>query len=313
MAIFDGVDTNHGADLQRAQSIWTDKEENIRTLSHNNLHGILSGGLEKLQIDFPKALVHQIIIFDNKELNVRLPEGVLIVPSPEKSNITTIKTLMCDVTSNLLAEMTAYAKSLQALPTLESPKQARGSTGSAGQLSAGDSGRLFSPSSERTGGMQRSLSAQRSSPISRSTNPEGQEGLGVVRPPPTTFDDIAGVSVSSSAFRLSHDNSKRSGSQDRISTHGFGAGSIGERERSKGKGRIGVVMGSLYLLAGRWADAVRELSESATIAKANSDYLWHAKSLDYILVCLLMYAWAGMDFRVSIQMLRQCRSFTILK
>ena len=86
--------------------------------------------------------------------------------------------------------------------------------------------------------------------------------------------------------------------------HGFGAGSIGERERNKGKGRVGVVVGSLYLLAGRWPDAIRELAESATIAKNNSDHLWHAKALDHILVCLLMCAWAGMDFQVSPQKIK---------
>ena len=45
---------------------------------------------------------------------------------------------------------------------------------------------------------------------------------------------------------------------------------------------------------------MKELIQSATIARGNSDYVWHAKAMDYILVCLLMYAWAGMDFRVSL-------------
>ncbi len=84
---------------------------------------------------------------------------------------------------------------------------------------------------------------------------------------------------------------------------GFGAGGAGERERIKGKGRIGIVIGSLYLLAGRWPDAVKELTEGATIARANTDYLWHGKALDYLAICLVMYAWAGMEFRVSLQIL----------
>ena len=72
-----------------------------------------------------------------------------------------------------------------------------------------------------------------------------------------------------------------------------------EKERIKGKGRIGTIVGALYLLAGRWPDALKELVDSATVARANSDYVWLAKALDYILVTLLMYAWAGMDFKVS--------------
>lgn len=80
-------------------------------------------------------------------------------------------------------------------------------------------------------------------------------------------------------------------------------GSLGEREKVKGKGRIGVVVGAMYLLAGRWPDAVKELVQSSTIARNSSDYLWHAKAMDFMLVCLLMYAWAGMDFRVSFQVI----------
>ena len=55
------------------------------------------------------------------------------------------------------------------------------------------------------------------------------------------------------------------------------------------------------MLAGRWPDAVRELTENAMIARTHNDHIWHAKALDYLLVCLLMYAWAGIDFRVSFQ------------
>lgn len=58
-------------------------------------------------------------------------------------------------------------------------------------------------------------------------------------------------------------------------------------------------MGSLYLMAGCWPDAVKELSDGATVAKANNDHMWHGKALDYLLVICLLYAWAGLDFRVS--------------
>lgn len=324
IAISDGIDMGERIGRELAQTAGADE----RTKPHparENIAKFLSEGLEKLQIGFPKALVHQIAIFDYDTPILGLPDGVFLVPSPQKSKTTTIKTLMCDLTSSLLAEMTTFAKSLQAMPTLESPKQLRGSatqngyapssaaqmsltSGSSRPLSAREAGQSSSPPNESASAIDRtSVPTQRSTTAnSRSATPDNQEVStpGVIRKPPTTFDDITGghaVSSSPQPPHLSNETLRRPGSQDRVSMHGFGAGSIGERERNKGRGRVGVVIGSLYLLAGRWPDAVRELTESAIIARTNSDHLWHAKALDYILVCLLMYAWAGMDFRVSLQ------------
>lgn len=300
IAICDGAGIEYEAATTLANA---DRGRDDDTASRDSLKQLLSGGIEKLQIEFSKALTHQIIIFDYEKPRIELPEGVQMVPPPEKSRSTTIKTLMCDITSSLLAEMTAFAKSLQALPTIESPKQVRAPLGiqtrSDGTTSAQDSRRSFSPVSEKAGGLQRSVSLQRADQNSHSTIADFRDAPSGVSTPPTTFEDIAGISLSSSS-RPSDGKPRRSDSQDKISMHGFGAESIGERERNKGRGRIGVVMGSIYLLAGRWPDAVRELSDSATIAKSNGDHLWHAKALDYILVCLLMYAWADMDFRVSL-------------
>lgn len=328
VAISDGADVRERIGRELAQTFEGD-EKTKTSPARDNIAKLLSEGLEKLQTNYPKALVHQIVIFDCDTAVSGLPDGVLMVPSPQNSKTTTIKTLMCDLTSNLLAEMTTFAKSLQALPTLESPKQFRGSamlngyapslaaqmstaSGSSRPLSAGDVRQSSSLSNESASGIiQMSASTQRPTTAnSGSTAPDGQEAAthGAFRKPPTTFDDITGanmVSPPSQPPHSSNETSRRPASQDRVSMHGFGAGSIGERERNKGRGRVGVVIGSLYLLAGRWPDAVRELTESATIARTNSDHLWHAKAMDYILVCLLMYAWARMDFRVSLQKKRR--------
>ncbi len=57
-------------------------------------------------------------------------------------------------------------------------------------------------------------------------------------------------------------------------------------------------MGSLYLQAGRWTDALKELIEGATVAKAINDHLWHGKALDLIVVSLILLSWAGIEFQV---------------
>lgn len=60
------------------------------------------------------------------------------------------------------------------------------------------------------------------------------------------------------------------------------------------------MIGSLYMCAGHWHEAMRELTEGATRARAYSDHLWQAKALENIMVCLLLFAWSGMDFQVSL-------------
>lgn len=273
----------------------------------------LSHGLDDLIQGHPKALVHEVLVFDYEGL--ALPKGVYPVPSPARSRTTTVKTVMCDMTSRLLGEMAPYAKSLQGLPSLDSPRVSSELTpigvasalpphlGHLVKASSNVNSRSSSPAGERSDSTHRmSLPARAASETdSRSSTPDSQTTSppsGRNTPPPTT-NGLTGFSATKSPPRESGIERVRAESRDRISTSGFGAGSLGERERNKGKGRVGMVIGAMYLLAGRWPDALKELVQSATIARASSDYLWHAKALDYILICLLMFAWAGMGFRVS--------------
>jgi hypothetical protein len=71
-----------------------------------------------------------------------------------------------------------------------------------------------------------------------------------------------------------------------------------DRTKNRIKGRAGVVVGTLFLQAGRWPDALKELIEATNNARAGSDYVWHGKALESILLCLLMMGWAGMDFTI---------------
>lgn len=313
VAIADGANPKSNSDnephISGTQSELSDLDvAGVGKLAH------LSHRLKKLQADFPKALVHQFLVFDYDEPNPKLPDGVAAVSSPKLSRTTTMKTVMCDLTSRLLAEMTTYAKSLQALPTVDSPKEVSSyaaptkngmSLAAQRSLASGflntpfdEEKRSFSPLNDQVNASHSSLpqSQVAADPQFRASSPHSRPRSvsDEARVPPTTFDEIA-VSYNSSI----HEN-KGTESRDSIPMHGFGAGSFGERERNKGKARIGIVIGALYLLAGRWPDAVRELAENAAAAKTNNDHLWHAKALDYMLVGLLMSAWAGIDFQVSL-------------
>ena len=276
----------------------------------NRRHQLLSEGLEGVKSAYPRALVHQVLIFDHERPIVALPTGISAVPSRTTSKLTTMKTIMCDLTAQLLGEMTTYAKSLQALPTIESPTVALGrfaingaeSLNTAPPTSAVQGSRPGSPMKNETKSQHRmstpvSLPSESSSKTVAILRDGARSPPSRVASPATTFDEIAGSRrLASPSQNVGSDN--RQQSKERLSTQGFGSGGVGERERMKGKARIGAVIGAMYLLAGRWPDAIRELVESASISKANSDYIWIAKALDYILVTLLMYAWAGMDFKV---------------
>lgn len=266
----------------------------------------LSQDRETMISNFPKELVHQVMIFDLESASNGLPEGICSVPSPAKSKVTTIKTIMCDLASQILGEMTSPAKSIQASTTLESPRTYVPSVYrplaeyavSSRPTSAERNQRPFSPANEPQKQDHRksmpahilsNLGSRSSTPDSRATSPPSR-----VRTPPTTFEEMPGTPGSSPPPKRAE--IKRPTSQDRGSMQGFGSG---DRERIKLQGRIGIAVGAMFLLAGRWPDAVKELVEGATFARANNDHAWHAKALDYLLVCCLMYAWADMDFRVS--------------
>ncbi|KUJ20098.1 Trs120-domain-containing protein [Mollisia scopiformis] len=273
--------------------------------------------LEDLRDRYPKALVHQILLFDYvpRDSLGSLPEGLVAIPPPADCKRTTMKTVMCDISSMLLAEMTTLAKSLQALNSIDSPSQAQINRQYNGawhvaqadmlsrrnsQYSAQGDSRSGSPagSVDRSHvrmsmpAVLRRTDSNASTPSARPSTPNGTPGLA------TTFDEIVGPNPGLPIRLATTDSLRDAQQQDKVSVQGFGSGSVSERSRNKGKGRIGIVIGSLYMKAGRWSDALKELIEAATIAKNALDHLWHAKALDNILVSMLMLAWTGIDFQI---------------
>ncbi|KIH95050.1 hypercellular protein [Sporothrix brasiliensis 5110] len=313
------------------------EERNIRTLYQE---------LEELRDTYTKVLVHRVLIFDyepSPDAPIPMPdEGMATVPPLSKSKRTTMKAVMADVSSLLLAEMNTLARSFDAMSYIESPGQAMGSVfrppnGNGG----GDDGSSGSSTMASRRNSQFALPIHRSSSVgsgvsaadrsqARMSMPvpfkggspfgSGSAGSTPGRPstpvrsasglsgPATTFDDIAGGGSGDNASALSspdratspHDlgDGYRSQSQDRISVQGFGPGGLNERWRNKGKSRVTIVVASLYLQAGRWTDALKELIEGATVSRSINDHLWHGKALELIVVCLLLLSWADIEFQV---------------
>ncbi|CEL01615.1 Putative Hypercellular protein HypA [Aspergillus calidoustus] len=250
-----------------------------------------------LQEKNPRALVHQLLIFDYNGVSKisNGPNNVLWIPPPQASKATTMKTVLCDITSLVLSEMDEFARMIQSIPSIESPKASSWGPHRGPDLRRRPTDKLFH---------RMTMPAQ--FPTNPNGTPETPQGSSKSSPAPedhetpTTFDEITrSIQLANrSSTTLGKPNSVPSSkehSRDRMSVSGLSAT---DRTKNRIKGRSGVVIGTLFLQAGRWPDALKELVEAASNARASSDYVWHAKALESILLCLLMFAWAGMDFQI---------------
>ena len=321
IAIADGVELTKAV-FSRRQSAGTGgrtvEETNIRTLYQE---------LEDLRDRYPKVLVHQVLVFDylpSKENPVPIPEGIITIPPVEHLKRTTIKTVMCDISSLILAEMTTLARSYEGMSFIDSPghtssRYPNGVTGDDGTAAGRRNSQFAIPlnRSSSASGVDRGHAHRVSMPpVPSSRKPSVSSSSTPIRPstpvgsnkplpsPPSTFDGIIGTMEPGSPEQTgaSHDGF-RTQSQDRVSVQGFGPGGLNDRWRSKGRCRVQVVVGSLYLQAGLWSNALKELSEAAAIAKSINDHLWHGKALELALISLFLLGWAGIEFQVPSIML----------
>ncbi|KAI4236429.1 MAG: hypothetical protein LQ352_008007 [Teloschistes flavicans] len=283
----------------------TSKEDDgngLRRLSTDSAQSLLRDR-QHMASNFSSALVHQILVFDCAASDQRLPEGLALVPSAAISRATTMKTVMCDLTSQLLAEMASFAKSLQESGSLETPRVPRqniqrplarySQSSTPATTDPNLSVREQHPNDHRMSmpaHLLENLGSRSSTPRSRPESPS--TGM---QSPQSNPDGTQGSPASPPSIPIDR---PRPMSRDRAAMQGFGSNSLTERERNKNRGRTHIVIGSLYLLAGRWPDAVREIVDGAIIAKTNSDHIWHGKALEYLLIICLLYAWAGLDVRI---------------
>ncbi|KKA27728.1 hypothetical protein TD95_001291 [Thielaviopsis punctulata] len=280
-------------------------EKNIRALYQE---------LEGLRDQHHKALVHQIVLFDYNdppEKTIPMPEGIVPVPTLEKSTRTTLKTVMCDMSSTLLAEMNTLAKSIEGLGYVDSPGQLIANA-PRGRPTLVDEGRRNSQFSATT----RSSAAADARSLSRMSMPPLRHTLSnIARSPrrpstPATGADSTIIEsdipesgrstpdIGGPGSRTATPDGFRSPPLERITMQGFGSGGINEKLRQKGKSRVQIVVGSLYLQCGRWPDALKELAEGASAARSMNDHVWHGKALELIVCCLYALGWSGLEFSV---------------
>ncbi|KAK7750595.1 hypothetical protein SLS62_007442 [Diatrype stigma] len=315
IAIADGEELKNVAFSKRQSAsahTLTMIERNIRALYQE---------LEDLRDTYPKLLTHQVLIFDYAPAGgeeIPIPEGIQTIPPVEQSTVTTMKTIMCDISSLLLAEMNTLAKSFEGMTSIDSPGQASTRPSANGSWASDDANpqarrnsQFSLPSITRsmsTSGTADRSQARMSMPVpfkspfgSASSSPgarpaNARSGLSN---PPTTFDDIAGANGSNGDLpNVEEEVTVEKKKANRVSVQGFGPGGSNERWRNKGKARATILVGSLYLQAGRWSDALRELGDGATVAKSMNDHLWHGKALELIVLSLLLLGWCGHEFQI---------------
>lgn len=310
------------ADGSEINKIPFSKRQSGETLAERNIRALYQG-LEDLRDAYPKALVHQLLLFDYthpEDHAVPLPEGIVAIPPPDQWKRTTMRTVMCDISTLFLAELTSLARSFEPATYIESPGQttATANTTETTEKEKRRNSQFALPlgrSASASGALDRK-DARMSMPLpfkgaSAASTPSATPARPVtpvksgLSNPPTTFDDMAGVqdtaSEGSPGSKLSRPVTSqgiRSASQDRVSVHGFGSGGVNERWRNKGKARVTILFASMHLQAGRWTDSLKEATEGATVAKSINDHLWHGKALEIIVISMLLLSWAGVEYTV---------------
>ncbi|QDS76722.1 hypothetical protein FKW77_001068 [Venturia effusa] len=290
LGIADSTESKRGTDGDSEPSL--EASESITELSE---------ALRSIRENYPRTLVQKILLFDSQGAPGQSSshEDLVFVPPASKMKTTTLKTILCDVTSLLLAEMTTLAISIKALPSIPSPSANVAANGLSnshrydedssilGRVNSGERARSASPATSQHNRM--------SLPVLPSSTPNIDLSSNGAR---TMSPDDGRSTPPLRALGEGKPGERREQSRDRVSVHGFGPGSVNERNRNKGKARVDLVVGSLYLQSGRWIDALQELSEGARNASLFGDHLWHAKALENIMICMLLLAWSHTDFKI---------------
>ncbi|KAK5172562.1 uncharacterized protein LTR77_002682 [Saxophila tyrrhenica] len=244
----------------------------------------------------PRVVDRQLIVLgDGQDGNTQPKEdNVVFINQDWEINGASTKEALCQMSARFLKELSTYTKALQASPSIQTP----------GQTARNLQREVAYRESERRPGSASGRStpsqSEATSPIEESSRqPPWNRGI-----PATSFDQIQGASSLGSGLSRTDSQSSSKGkhgrttSQDRITVQGFGSGTSQDKIKQRGKARVGIVIGSIYMMAGHYSEALRMLSEHTTKARALSDSIWQAKGLENIVICLLLSSWAGVEFQI---------------
>ncbi|WEW61963.1 hypothetical protein PRK78_007463 [Emydomyces testavorans] len=237
----------------------------------------LVAALNELRESYPRSLIRQLLIFDYEGVKslINGPDDVTWIPSPAASRTTTMKTLMCDISSLMLKELANFAESLQEWPSIDSPK-------------ASSWGPRRTTDTRPADKLKHRMTMPAQLPSQPNAPPNHHSDTELTTQPfqsPTTFDEITRsiqlANRTTAALKSGSNPGSKEHSRERMSVQGLA--SINELSKTRFQARLKVVVGLLHLQAGIWPEAMKELVEGATGARTGSDYIWHAKALEGIL------------------------------
>ncbi|KAK3705793.1 hypothetical protein LTR37_013100 [Vermiconidia calcicola] len=257
----------------------------------------LDGAAEYLRERHPRVVHRQLVVLHEQDEGSDQASGnVVYVGNADEPNSASLREAVCQLSARFLKELNTYTTALQGSPSIATP----GQTARSLQRNVSQREQERRPTS---GYSTPSQSTEALSPVddNGSRPPPSKRGL-----PATSFDQIPGANNAPSGIPRSDSRTSsrskpggRASSQDRVSIQGFGSGGTSqEKLKQRGKARVGIVTGSIHMLAGQWSEAMRILSDNTNKARMFTDHVWHAKGLECIVVCLLLHCWAGLEFQI---------------
>jgi hypothetical protein len=236
---------------------------------------------------------HLLVLRDSQNGTTNQLENATVVDhSLERGHPSLVKAMQT-LAVNFLRELSTYVQAMQASPSISTPGQTSRSLQRASWMRDVE---VRSTTSSGHGTPRNVTSPPPPGEDSASRPPSRS-----VTSPATSFDQIPNTSAAVSALSRSDSNRGKHGrgtSQDRVPIQGFGTNTSTEKTKRRGKARVGIVVGSVYMMAGMWKQALQMLIEHTTQARTLQDMLWYAKGLENIIVCQLLQAWAGFGFQV---------------
>ncbi|KAF2154744.1 Trs120-domain-containing protein [Myriangium duriaei CBS 260.36] len=288
-------------------------EDGSRNIFYQRAHDGFISAMENVQENYTGVLLTQLIIMDSEGPDPKpwIPEGSLHLPPEGQSTGTTLTGLMCDVVSRFLGEMAGLAEQMKTWASVATPLAGASQSQRHDSDRRPDFRRRLSELSQlsREGSPAADMQRPSSRQSSQAFHSPSPSVTGSPRPdsPSGRSDAASSPDLSSAETHTAADFYKpppkyaSMGFDPRKSRSIFPnalTGSSPEKERNIGRARVGITLGTLYLLAGRWADAWRELLEHTAKARSLNDYIWLAAGIERITMCMLLLGAEGFPFTI---------------
>jgi len=276
-------------------------EDMSREIFYQRAHDNLISTMENIQEHYTTSLLTELFImdYDSNRNKSWIPTSATCITSQ-----TSITTGMCNILSKFLLQFSEYATKIRALPTIKTPLKSINNSQtppipSQRQFSANNkskSERVFSFKDDNSdkGNFSSIPSITGDSPNMSIVDSPRPESPSILNDDPASPDLSADVSSAENLYKkkprpVSMNTEKTSKS---IIIHSA------ERDRNIGKARVGLIIGNLYLMAGIWNEAWKELLENTNKLKSLNDYIWVAIGVEKLLLCMILLGSEGFSFQV---------------